>query len=189
MSDNSMPGEPARPLPPVRVRTRTPSPTTPTAPQPRLAHPEPEPEHEPYKVGYGRPPLHTQFRKGQSGNPKGRPRGAKSLNTLARERLIETIKIRTSRGEKKVSRMEALLMKTIEKAANGDARAFENLAKLYAAAVPDAPIVDQPESDDQLSAVDELTLNLMRQRYEAKLAEEMAAKNAARQHQAEDGQS
>jgi hypothetical protein len=32
----------------------------------------------PYKVGYARPPVEHRFRRGQSGNPRGRPRGARS---------------------------------------------------------------------------------------------------------------
>jgi Family of unknown function (DUF5681) len=31
-----------------------------------------------YRVGYGKPPLETRFKQGQSGNPRGRPRGAKT---------------------------------------------------------------------------------------------------------------
>ena len=32
------------------------------------------------KVGYGRPPLTTRFKPGESGNPRGRPKGSKSLD-------------------------------------------------------------------------------------------------------------
>ena len=35
-----------------------------------------------YDVGYGKPPVNTRFRKGQSGNPHGRPRGARSASTI-----------------------------------------------------------------------------------------------------------
>jgi S-adenosylmethionine/arginine decarboxylase-like enzyme len=42
-------------------------------------------------VGYGKPPLHTRFKKGQSGNPRGRPRGAKNLSTLVSDALDQTV--------------------------------------------------------------------------------------------------
>jgi len=40
-----------------------------------------------YEVGYGKPPHHTRFVKGQSGNPRGRPRGAKNMKTLLNKAL------------------------------------------------------------------------------------------------------
>ena len=45
-----------------------------------------------YAVGYGKPPVHTRFAKGRSGNPGGRPRG-KNLTTLLQEALAETVTI------------------------------------------------------------------------------------------------
>ena len=42
-----------------------------------------------YEVGYGKPPRHTRFVKGRSGNPRGKPPGAKNFTTLLNEALDE----------------------------------------------------------------------------------------------------
>ena len=47
-----------------------------------------------YEVGYGKPPKHTRFQPGQSGNPKGRPKGTKNLKTDLTEELGERITVR-----------------------------------------------------------------------------------------------
>ena len=119
-------------------------------PQPE-PKPEPEPEPEPvdeptesaeasdadYEVGYKKPPRHTRFKAGQSGNPRGRPKGAKGLNTIVRENLTQKVAVRTPEGEKKISRMEALFLKKIELAMKGNLKAMSALTKLYPVAVPD----------------------------------------------------
>jgi hypothetical protein len=47
------------------------------------------------KVGRGNPPKHTQFRKGTTGNPNGRPKGSKNLSTYimeaARDHVTATV--------------------------------------------------------------------------------------------------
>jgi hypothetical protein len=101
---------------------------------------EPLPSERSYEVGYGKPPAKNRFQKGQSGNPKGRPRGAKSLKTLARTLLTEKVTVRTANGSKRVSKMEAMLHKQIEKAFAGDMRANQSLLQLYASSVPDEPL-------------------------------------------------
>ena len=50
-----------------------------------------------YEVGYGRPPRHTRFAKGQSGNPRGRPCGAKNFTTLLEEALDVIVRCGSTR--------------------------------------------------------------------------------------------
>lgn len=107
-----------------------------------------------YAVGYKRPPLHTQFKVGQSGNPRGRPRKAKSLNTIVRETLGGKIAVRTATGTKKISRIEAVLQKTLEQAMKGNPKAQTELIKLWRGAVPDEIIEDVAACEEDLTAAD-----------------------------------
>lgn len=63
------------------------------------------PENE---VGYGKPPRTHQFKPGQSGNPKGRPKGAKSEATILYELLHRKIPIREGGKTRKVTVLEAI---------------------------------------------------------------------------------
>ena len=57
-----------------------------------------------YEVGYGKPPKSTRFQPGQSGNPRGRPKGTKNLKTDLIEELHETIEIREGNRTRKVTK-------------------------------------------------------------------------------------
>ncbi|OWK27598.1 hypothetical protein SPMU_33780 [Sphingomonas mucosissima] len=97
-------------------------------------------EPEPYRVGYKKPPKHSQFKKGQSGNKKGRPKGAKGLNTIVRNIYTKKVTVRSASGSERMSKMEAIVHKTVEKSFSGDMRAIDKSLKLYAQCVPDEPI-------------------------------------------------
>jgi hypothetical protein len=51
-----------------------------------------------HAVGYKRPPVDRQFKPGQSGNPKGRPKGRKNLKTIVVEALHKKVKVRDKMG-------------------------------------------------------------------------------------------
>jgi hypothetical protein len=76
-----------------------------------------------YEVGKGRPPLSTRWKPGQSGNPKGRPKGAKNLATIFDDALNETFEIQVKGKTRKVTAREAIVWKLINEALRGNIKA------------------------------------------------------------------
>src|SRR5262249_47562001 len=83
-----------------------------------------------YAVGYGKPPKDTRFRKGRSGNPRGRPKGSKNLLTLIREELDRPIAVREDGRSRKVRACDALAKRLVHKGLSGHDRSIELLFKL-----------------------------------------------------------
>jgi hypothetical protein len=80
-----------------------------------------------YEVGYGKPPRHTRFAKGQSGNPRGRPAGAKNFTTLLSEALNEPVTVTENGRRRKVSKRQAILTQLVNRSATADLRAIKLL--------------------------------------------------------------
>ncbi len=83
-----------------------------------------------YPVGYGKPPKHTQFKPGQSGNPKGRPKGIRNLNTDLEEELSLKILVTEGGQQQQTTKQRAMLKSLFAKALNGDVRASGVLINL-----------------------------------------------------------
>ncbi|RED18871.1 DUF5681 domain-containing protein [Parasphingopyxis lamellibrachiae] len=82
-------------------------------------------------VGYGNPPVEHQFGPGQSGNPGGRPPGAKSLKTVLAEEQSQRVSATDSQGKtRSYSKLQLVVKRLIEKAAKGDVRAIAKLIEL-----------------------------------------------------------
>jgi hypothetical protein len=85
-----------------------------------------------YKVGYRRPPLHSRFEAGTSGNPKGRPKQSKARNI--REDLeqvyLQPISIGNGRLKRTMSAVVVLYEKLLRDALNGNAKAAGLVVKL-----------------------------------------------------------
>lgn len=107
-----------------------------------------------YVVGYCKPPKHSQFKPGQSGNSRGRPKGARGLKTIVRELMTAKVAVRTATGARKMTRIEAVLQKTNELAMKGNPRAQAELIKLYSTAVPDVPAQSLAPSSEDLTQTD-----------------------------------
>ena len=80
-----------------------------------------------YEIGYGKPPRGCGFKKGQSGNPRGRSSGSKNLSTLLSEALNEPVIVTENGRRQKVSKQQAIINQLVNQSANGDWRAFKLL--------------------------------------------------------------
>ena len=78
-----------------------------------------------YDVGYGKPPLHTRFRKGQSGNPKGRGKGTKNFATTLMKAMSEPVTINENGNRKKISKLAAAVTQLANDAARGDKKSIQ----------------------------------------------------------------
>ena len=78
-----------------------------------------------YEVGYAKPPKQHQFLKGKSGNPSGRPKGAKGFRAAALEIIAESVRVRGPNGAIEMSNSEAIVRVAMKKALSGDLRAMQ----------------------------------------------------------------
>ncbi len=76
-----------------------------------------------YEVGYGKPPVDTRFRKGQSGNPSGKRKVPLTHEQIVARELDRKITITEDGKKKRVTKREVIHMATIRKAMKGDLRA------------------------------------------------------------------
>lgn len=75
-----------------------------------------------YQVGYKRPPRQTRFKPGQSGNPRGRPKGTPNHRTTVNKVMNEKISLREGEKKRRMTKFEALLQAQANKGMKGDAR-------------------------------------------------------------------
>jgi hypothetical protein len=87
-----------------------------------------------YSIGKGRPPVHTRWRPGQSGNPNGRPRGRRNVKSDLKKIASRAIAVRDGETEQRLSLAAANLLAHGVKGAKGDSRSstlfFNRLDKM-----------------------------------------------------------
>lgn len=89
------------------------------------------------KPGYGKPPKAFQWAPGQSGNPSGKPKGAKNLATIVKDEAKGKVIIKDTSGkQKKLSKAEALIRTTMHKALKGDIKATTLMLTLFKEHLP-----------------------------------------------------
>jgi hypothetical protein len=109
-----------------------------------------------YTVGYGRPPLHTRFKPGQSGNRRGRPKHQRNLRTVLEETLDEPITIPENNATRSVRKRDALVLSIVNGSLKGDSKSLVALLSLLKSLgmLGEAPEATKPEqltdNDDAL---------------------------------------
>src|SRR4051812_22268082 len=108
-------------------------------------------EHAPetFEIGRGRPPRHTQFKPGQSGNPGGRRKGSRNLKTVLETVMSSTIEISENGRKRQVSIAEALLKRQVQEGLRGQLRAIENLLDRYEKYVETEADAEEMSDEDQ----------------------------------------
>jgi Family of unknown function (DUF5681) len=117
--------------------------------RPRKKYPNQDRRARKSAVGYGRPPRQHRFQAGQSGNPKGRPRGRKNESTLLREILGRKINYRTGDRTRKISVLEGILLRIADDSLKGNIKSAAFLLNRFGAFVSGELEPTKLSQDDQ----------------------------------------
>ena len=102
-----------------------------------------------YDVGYRKPPKHKQFKLGQSGNPRGRPKGSKNESTILHGILHRKIKIQDGGRSRQVTILEAMLTRFAQDSLKGNVKSAAFLLNRYGTLVSGEIEQSGLSSDDQ----------------------------------------
>jgi hypothetical protein len=80
-----------------------------------------------YEIGFGKPPAKTQFKKGTSGNPNGRPRGSMSISSILAKTGREIVPVTIGGKTRFMIKLEAACTQLTNQAASGDQKAIRDL--------------------------------------------------------------
>jgi hypothetical protein len=110
-----------------------------------------------FAVGYGKPPRHSRFEPGQSGNPRGRLPGSKNLSSLLKKALDEPVIVVENNRRRRIAKREAIVKQFVNQSAKGDLKATQLLLSilrdLEGRAEPGSADADKiTEADQQIIA-------------------------------------
>ncbi len=99
-------------------------------------------------VGYGRPPIEHQFRPGQSGNPTGRPKGARRFTADLLEELGEIVAVNNGDQKRALTKQRAIVSVLVCKALEGDAHAIATIIGACGRALGEQYADDEAEAPE-----------------------------------------
>jgi Family of unknown function (DUF5681) len=100
-------------------------------------------------VGYGKPPRSHQFKPGKSGNPRGRPTGAKSEATILQDLLQHKIGLSEHGKTRRITLLEAMLRRIAEDCLKGNIKSAAFLLNRYHAMTSNEPDESGLSDDEQ----------------------------------------
>jgi uncharacterized protein DUF5681 len=130
-------------------------------------------------VGPGRPPVHTRFQKGQSGNPGGR--STKSRPALLADALNEPVVITIDGRCRKITKREAIVTRMVDKSASADLRATKMLIDMMKDVERKAGVAAPPPEPRRLDAADKEVVQLFIARLRRQILQELAEGKSAEQ--------
>lgn len=86
-----------------------------------------KPVGEEFDVGYKKPPKPTRFKRGKSGNPKGRPKGSRNLLVLIDDELDKQVVLQENGRSLKLTKREVVVKRLVNQALNGEGKAISTL--------------------------------------------------------------
>ena len=98
-----------------------------------------------YQVGKGRPPLATRWKPGQSGNLRGRPKGAKNLITILEQTLNQKVKVQDKGKIRQITVLEAIAKRLAHDAVKGNHKAITLLLGYEPEIARSSPPLYDPE--------------------------------------------
>ena len=102
-----------------------------------------------YEVGYGKPPIHTRFKKGQSGNPSGGRRPRPLPGQLFHQLLQETVVVTEQGQRRRMTKLQLVMSQLINKAAGGDPKSLRIFLDVLGRFPPETPVMRLDRDDEK----------------------------------------
>jgi Family of unknown function (DUF5681) len=128
-----------------------------------------------YAANYRKPPLHTRFKKGQSGNPRGRPK--KDLAGLLVAALNEPVFVTTNGRRRKITKREVIVTQMVNESAGANLRATKMLIDMMKD-IEKKTAAEPPPEPHRFAPADEEVIKGVRDRIRGVLLQEIQNMNA-----------